>query len=120
MTTVVEAQTIRVQIRQADKPFTEVDVQVYPWHIGNYGGNWEAWLRSVGPEWVDRMASGIRDEKFSAVATDTGTGDELADVEFTHTTSASDEFIAHMAAQDPKRLEADRAAAWAADRDDEK
>lgn len=31
-----------------------------------------------------------------------------------------DEFLAHMAAQDPERLEADRAAAWGADRTTEK
>nr|WSZ21124.1 hypothetical protein OH837_49240 [Streptomyces canus] len=112
----VEAQTIRVRITQDDKPFTEVDVQVYPWHIGNYGGDWQMWLERVAPEWVDRTASGIRDEEFKAVATDLGSGEQLADAEFGHTTSTPDEFIAHMASQDPKRLEADRAEAWRAER----
>lgn len=83
----VEAQTIRVQIARDDRPFTEVDVQVHPWHIGNYGGDWTLWLRHVAPEWVDRMASGIRDEQFHAVAADTATGQQLATVDFTHSTS---------------------------------
>lgn len=117
----VEAQTIRVQITQDEKTFFEGDVQVYPWHIGNYGGDWTLWLEKVAPEWVDRTASGIRDKQFRAVATDLGSEERLANVEFRHTTSTPDEFIAHMASQDPKRLEADRAAAWgAADRATEK
>ncbi|MEU9014231.1 hypothetical protein AB0D12_31570 [Streptomyces sp. NPDC048479] len=85
-TTMVDAQTIRVQITQDDKPFSESDVQVYPWHIGNYGGDWTMWLEKVAPEWVDRTASGIRDEAFRAVATDLGNDEQLADVQFTHTT----------------------------------
>lgn len=87
----VEAQTIRVRITRERsliaKPFFEGDMQVYPWHIGNYGGDWTLWLQKVAPEWVDRTASGIRDEKFRAVATDLGNGAQLADVQFTHTTA---------------------------------
>ena len=83
----VEAQTIRVTITQNGKTFTEVDVQVYPWHIANYGGDWTLWLEKVAPEWVDRMASGIRDEAFQATATDVDNGEHLADVEFVHSTS---------------------------------
>ncbi|MEV0556193.1 hypothetical protein AB0I27_22425 [Streptomyces sp. NPDC050597] len=82
----VEAQTIRTRITQDGKPFAEVDVQVYPWHIANYGGDWEMWLRNVAPEWVDRMASGIREETFHATATEVDTSRRLADVEFVHST----------------------------------
>lgn len=79
-------QTIRVQITKADARFFEGDMQVYPWHIGNYGGDWEMWLQNIGPEWVDRVAGGIRDETFRATATDLGDGQTLAVVEFTHST----------------------------------
>jgi hypothetical protein len=82
----MEAQTVRVLITQDGKRFFEGDVEVYPWHIGNYGGDWTMWLRKVAPEWVDRTASGIRGEKFRAVATDLGDGHQLANVQFTHTT----------------------------------
>lgn len=82
----VEAQTIRVQITQDEKLFFEGDVEVYPWHIGIFGGDWTMWLRKVTPDWVDRTAGGIRDEKFRAVATDVGNGQQLADVAFTHST----------------------------------
>ncbi|MFI2620418.1 hypothetical protein [Streptomyces sp. NPDC018584] len=116
----VEAQTIRLQITRDSTTFFEGDVQVYPWHIGNYGGDWTLWLQNVAPEWIDRTASGIRNETFQSVATDLGNGDQLASVEFTHTTSTPEEFTAHMASQDPIRLEADRAAAWGANRAAEK
>lgn len=82
----VEAQTIRVQVTQDDKPFAESDVQVYPWHIGNYGGDWTAWLHHVAPEWVDRTASGVQGEAFRVVATDVTSGEGLAGIHFTHTT----------------------------------
>lgn len=82
----VEAQTVRVQITQDDKPFFETDVQVYPWNIGNYGGDWTLWLRKVAPEWVDRTASGIHEEQFRAVASDMGNGQQLADIAFAHST----------------------------------
>ena len=82
----VEAQTVRVQITQDDAPFFEGDVQVYPWHIGNCGGDWTLWLEKVAPEWVDRTASGVHKETFRAVATDLGNSERLADVQFTHTT----------------------------------
>lgn len=82
----VEAQTIRVQITQDQRPFFEGDVEVYPWHIGNYGGDWEMWLRKVAPEWVDRTAGSIRNEAFRATATDLGVDQLLADIRFTHST----------------------------------
>jgi hypothetical protein len=84
----VEAQTIRVQITQDERPFFEGDVQVHPWHIGNYGGDWTLWLSNVAPEWVDRTASGIRDEQFRSVATNLDSGEQLAAVQFKHTTGA--------------------------------
>lgn len=83
----VEAQTIRVRITQNDGPFFEGDVQVYPWNIGNYGGDWTLWLSSVAPEWIDRTASGIHDEEFRSVATNLDSGEQLAAVQFKHTTS---------------------------------
>jgi hypothetical protein len=82
----IEPQTIRVQITQAGARFFEGDVQVYPWNIGNYGGDWTLWLENVAPEWVDRTAGGIREVAFAATATDLGDGRQLADVQFTHTT----------------------------------
>lgn len=85
--TEIEPQTVRVQITRDGKTFFEGDVQVYPWHIGNYGGDWEMWLRKVAPEWVDRVASGIRDEAFEATATDLSDGVQLSAVTFTHTTT---------------------------------
>lgn len=84
--TEIEPQTVRVQITKADARFFEMDVPVYPWHIGNYGGDWEMWLRKVAPEWVDRTAGGIRDATFRATAVDLGVDQVLADVEFTHST----------------------------------
>jgi hypothetical protein len=83
----VEAQTIRVQITRDEKTFFEGDVQVYPWHIGIFGGDWTMWLRKVAPDWVDRTAGGIREEKFRAVATDLDSGNQLADIRFEHSTS---------------------------------
>ncbi|MEV7975466.1 hypothetical protein [Streptomyces sp. NPDC086519] len=82
----IEAQTIRVQITRDSETFFTGDVQVYPWHIGNYGGDWTMWLSHVAPEWVDRTAGGIREVAFAATATDLGDGRQLADVQFTHTT----------------------------------
>lgn len=83
----VEAQTIRVQITKGDATFTEVDVEVYPWHAASFGDDpWEAWLHHVAPEWIDRTASGVHEERFRAVATDAASSAKLADIEFTHTT----------------------------------
>ncbi|WP_372344720.1 hypothetical protein [Streptomyces sp. KL116D] len=115
----IEPQTIRVRITRHGKVFFEGDLQVYPWHIGNYGGDWTMWLSAVAPEWVDRTASGIQDETFHATATDLEKNAALADVQFTHTTTTPEAFIAHMANQDPARLEADRAAAWGIRRDED-
>jgi hypothetical protein len=84
--TVIEAQTVNVRIMRDGNPFFEGDVEVYPWHIGNYGGDWTAWLRHVAPEWVDRTAGGVRDGLFRAVATDTANDEELAAVGFVHST----------------------------------
>ncbi|MGW6741616.1 hypothetical protein ACWGDX_12970 [Streptomyces sp. NPDC055025] len=107
-----EAQTIRLQVTQNGALFFEGDVQVYPWHIANYGGDWGLWLRDVAAEWVDRTASGIRDKAFQATASDATRGQQLAAIGFTHTSRTADEFIAYMDSRDPQELEADRAAAW--------
>jgi hypothetical protein len=85
--TVIEAQTVNVRIMRNGNPFFEGDVEVYPWHIGNYGGDWTAWLHHVAPEWVDRTSSGICEELFRAVASDTVNGVELAAVGFVHSTA---------------------------------
>lgn len=85
--TEIRPQTIRLQITQDGGRFFTGDVQVYPWHIANYGGDWTLWLENVAPEWVDRTAGGIRAETFQATAADLGSGEQLADVEFVHTTT---------------------------------
>ena len=81
-----EAQTIRVEITEEGAPFFTGDLEVWPWHIGQYGGDWEAWLHRVAPELIDRAASGVREETFRAVATDTASGQTRAEVQFTHST----------------------------------